>query len=539
EFPALLSESRKNIGSKSYREVTGKSWNSKGGERFMLDRNMVWMSRLALFSVTVVVMLLISEAGLAQQQVSPTISVTVNKSTVFRLAQRAKRVSVTQPAVAEVLVVAPNQLLINGKNIGTTSLIVFDEKGEVTNYDLVVGPDIDALRRQLRATFPAEQVNISTSGPSLVLRGEVSNESVYDRVLEIAITYLPPKPPAQVAPSTSTSVSFGTATREAIPTSGTGFAGGGAIAFNEELSVTDPNRWGDKKKIDGIVDLLVIKEIRQIELDVVVAEVALNKLRDIGFDISQTTRNVTTNSFIGSNRFGLFQNQTSTTGTPTINVPPVTGTFSYVTAGYTLATLYRLIQNKDVSQILAQPRLVVKNGRSGGFLAGGEFPVVVATANTFGVEFKPFGVRLDFIPTITWSDRIDLRVFPEVSNISSLTVLGVPGLEVRRTVSRLEMKEGESLIIGGLLDHRVTKDITKFPLLGDVPILGALFRSTKFSNNDSELVFVITPRIVRTMKPGEKPELPSIEKYDDPDIRQVPLPESWEKKSAAPGATIP
>ena len=505
----------------------------------MLDRNMVWMSRLGLFSVTVVVILLMSEAGLAQQQVSPTISVTVNKSTVFRLAQRAKRVSVTQPAVAEVLVVAPNQLLINGKNIGTTSLIVFDEKGEVTNYDLVVGPDIDALRRQLRATFPAEQVNISTSGPSLVLRGEVSNESVYDRVLELAITYLPPKPPAQVAPSTSTSVSFGAATREAIPTSGTGFAGGGAIAFNEEPSVTDPNRWGDKKKIDGIVDLLVIKEIRQIELDVVVAEVALNKLRDIGFDISQTTRNVTTNSFIGSNRFGLFQNQTSTTGTPTINVPPVTGTFSYVTAGYTLATLYRLIQNKDVSQILAQPRLVVKNGRSGGFLAGGEFPVVVATANTFGVEFKPFGVRLDFIPTITWSDRIDLRVFPEVSNISSLTVLGVPGLEVRRTVSRLEMKEGESLIIGGLLDHRVTKDITKFPLLGDVPILGALFRSTKFSNNDSELVFVITPRIVRTMKPGEKPELPSIEKYDDPDIRQVPLPESWEKKSAAPGATIP
>ena len=506
----------------------------------MLDRNMVWMSRLGLFSVTVVVILLMSEAGLAQQQVSPTISVTVNKSTVFRLAQRAKRVSVTQPQVAEVLVVAPNQLLINGKNIGTTSLIVFDEKGEVTNYDLVVGPDIDALCRQLRATFPAEQVNISTSGPSLVLRGEVSNESVYDRVLEIAITYLPPKPPAQVAPSTSTSVQVGTTPFATIPSSGTGFAGGGTIAFNEELSVTDPNRWGDKKKIDGIVDLLVIKEVRQIELDVVVAEVSLSKLRDIGFDITQITRHVRTDSLIGSNAFGLFQNQgASTTTTPTINVPPVTGTFSYVTAGYTLATLYRLIQNKDVSQILAQPRLVVKNGRSGGFLAGGEFPVVVATANTFGVEFKPFGVRLDFIPTITWSDRIDLRVFPEVSNISSLTVLGVPGLEVRRTVSRLEMKEGESLIIGGLLDHRVVKDLTKFPLLGDIPILGTLFRSTKFSNNDSELVFVITPRIVRTMKPGEKPQLPSIEKYDDPDIRQVPVPESWEKKSAAPGATIP
>jgi pilus assembly protein CpaC len=116
----------------------------------------------------------------------------------------------------------------------------------------------------------------------------------------------------------------------------------------------------------------------------------------------------------------------------------------------------------------------------------------------------------------------------------------VPGIEVRRTLSRVEMKEGETLIIGGLLDQRVVKDLTKFPMLGDIPILGALFRSTKFSNKESELVFVITPRIVRTMKPGEKPQLPSIEKYDDPDIRQVPLPGSNDdKRPAGKGATIP
>jgi pilus assembly protein CpaC len=173
-------------------------------------------------------------------------------------------------------------------------------------------------------------------------------------------------------------------------------------------------------------------------------------------------------------------------------------------------------------------------------LAGGEFPVVTVTANTFGVVFKPFGVRLDFLPTITLSDRIDLRIFPEVSAISSTVVNGVPGIEVRRTLSRVEMKEGETLIIGGLLDQRVVKDLTKFPMLGDIPILGALFRSTKFSNKESELVFVITPRIIRTMKPGEKPQLPSLEKYDDPDIRQVPLPGgSDEKKETPKGATIP
>jgi pilus assembly protein CpaC len=167
----------------------------------------------------------------------------------------------------------------------------------------------------------------------------------------------------------------------------------------------------------------------------------------------------------------------------------------------------------------------MKNGRSGGFLAGGEFPVVRASNEQFNVDFKPFGVRLDFVPTITWSDRIDLRVFPEVSEVDfNVAVQGVPGLKVRRMVNRVELKEGESLVIGGLLDRRILRDVTKFPLLGDIPILGALFRSTRFRNQESELVFVITPRVVRALKPGEKPELPSIKKYEDPDIRQIPLP---------------
>ncbi|HEX2933562.1 MAG TPA: hypothetical protein VHV54_27785, partial [Candidatus Binatia bacterium] len=262
-----------------------------------------------------------------------------------------------------------------------------------------------------------------------------------------------------------------------------------------------------------------------------------------GLDIFQSfSPHVTSGSFIGSNAFGGLTSSFSQSpggNAATAIVPPVTGAFSYVNGAYALLTLYRALQNKDVAQILAQPRLVVKNGRTAGFLAGGEFPVVAVTANTFGVIFKPFGVRLDFIPTLTWSDRIDLRVFPEVSQISSTVVNGVPGVEVRRSVSRVELAEGESLIMGGLLDQRVVKDLTKFPLLGDIPILGALFRSTKFSNKESELVFVITPRVVRTLKPGEKPQIPTLEKYDDPDIRQVPVPGGQERKPRAPGASIP
>jgi pilus assembly protein CpaC len=461
----------------------------------------------------------------AQQPISPTISVTVNKSTVFRLAERAKRVSVSQPQVADVIVVGPNQLLINAKAVGTTSLIIFDEKGEVTNYDLIVTPDVTALRAQLRVVFPNEKVEVSTSGPAIVLRGEVSNEVVYDKVLELVQTYLPPKPPGAVAPQTTTTVSVSTQ-KTTIPTSGSGFAGGGQIAFDDSPDLIAVDRFGNKGKIDGIVDLLVIREIRQIELDVIVAEVNSLRLREIGFDLSYrgSTQINAADTFLGT--------LANFAGGPS-------GFISYVHGASTLTALYRLLQNSDIAEILAQPRLVIKNGRSGGFLSGGEFPVVQTLQNSFGVEFKPFGVRLDFVPTITWSDRIDLRVFPEVSEIDeSHAVQGVPALTVRRTLSRVEMRDGESLIIGGLLDRRILKDLTKYPLLGDIPILGTLFRSTRFRNSESELVFVITPRIVRTMKPGEKPRLPSIEKYDDPDIRQVPVPGPAEKP-AARGATIP
>jgi pilus assembly protein CpaC len=165
-----------------------------------------------------------------------------------------------------VIVVAPNQLLINGKAVGATSLIVFNEKGDVSNFDLIVTPDVASLRGQLRVVLPNEKLDVSTSGTSIVLRGEVSNEVVYDKVLEITESYLPPKPPAAVAPTSSTNVSVGTGTqRQSIPTSGVGFAGGGQLAFNEESSLTDVDRWGDKRKMAGIIDLLVIKEF-QIEL---------------------------------------------------------------------------------------------------------------------------------------------------------------------------------------------------------------------------------------------------------------------------------
>src|SRR3990172_4798321 len=174
---ARLFKRATHIVSKSFTGTIKKSWNSNseatGGHmanwRAMLRGALV--SRVAMVSV----FFILAHAAVAHGQPAPAISVTVNKSMVFRLAERAKRVSVSQPAVADVIVVAPSQLLINGKAVGATSLIVFNEKGDVSNFDLIVTPDVAALRGQLRVVLPNEKIDVSTSGTSIVLRGEVSN----------------------------------------------------------------------------------------------------------------------------------------------------------------------------------------------------------------------------------------------------------------------------------------------------------------------------------------------------------------------------
>jgi pilus assembly protein CpaC len=493
------------------------------------------------------------------QEVAPALEVTVNRSVVRRLPKKVKRVSVTQPEVAEAIVVAPNEILINGKSVGTTSLVIWPEGDDATNFDLTVVPDVEALRRQLKALFPEEdKVQVSTSGASLVLRGEVSNEVVYDKVIEIVQTYLPPRPRQEVAPPTS-SQSVTIRTGEArLPTTGTAFAGGGQLAFPEETALTDVARWGNKRATPGIVDLLVIGEVRQVQLSVIAAEISLTKLRELGLDFAIFGRTTSFQSRGGSQAGfpsgGLLQEITPATPGGKVDIPGLTfggGTsaiLTHVSNRAQIATLYRLFQNRDVTEILAQPNLVIKNGRSGGFLAGGEFPFPVPQSSGIGnqaisIEFKPFGVRLDFVPTITWYNTIDIRVFPEVSDIDptvSVVVSGisVPGLRVRRSVSRLELREGETVIISGLLDRRILKDLTKLPILGDIPFLGALFRSTRFREQETELVFVITPRIIKPLKAGETPQIPSVQKYDDPDMRQIPLPSS-EPQADSPEKAAP
>jgi len=450
----------------------------------------------------------------------PALQVAVNQSLVFRLVEKAKRISVAQPEIAEVIVAEPNQLVLNGKAVGITSLIVWDDKGQFTNFTVIVTSDIATLRQQLKTLFPEETIEVSTSGLGIVLQGEVANEVIYDKVIALTRNYLPPKPPQDVAPAPATTTTFTIGEGVRLPTTGTAFAGGGELAFVEEGGVTDSRRWKDKRGIPEIIDLLKIRNFRQVELKVIVAEVSLTKLREIGLDFS--VLGSTTGFTSGAGSQGGFSGVLGS------------ALLTYVSGPTRVAVLWRLFQNRAVTHIMAQPNLVIKNGRAGGFLAGGEFPYPVPQSSGLGVdtitiEFKPFGVRLDFLPTITWSNEIDLRIFPEVSELDERTSVqfggfNIPGLRVRRTVSRVQIAEGDTLILSGLLERRSIRQLTKLPLLGDIPLIGGVFRATRFRDDETELIFVITPTIVNALRPGQRPKLPSARKYDSPDMRQIPLP---------------
>jgi len=185
----------------------------------------------------------------------PALQVAVNQSLVFRLVEKARRISVAQPEIAEVIVAEPNQLVVNGKAVGITSLIVWDDKGQFTNFTVIVTTDIDSLRLQLKTLFPEENIEVSSSGLGIVLQGEVANEVVYDKVIAVTRNYLPPKPPQDVAPAPASTTTFTIGEGVRLPTTGTAFAGGGELAFVEEGGVTDSRRWKDKRGIPEIIDM--------------------------------------------------------------------------------------------------------------------------------------------------------------------------------------------------------------------------------------------------------------------------------------------
>ena len=409
----------------------------------------------------------------AEPQGSAPLRVMVGKSLLINTSERLKRISVTDPGVADALVVTPTQVLVHGRTPGEVSLLIWDEAERSRSFDLRVDVDVTAAAEEIHRIFPDEQITVSPSRNAMVLNGHVSTEDVAKRAGLIGEAYT-----------------------------------------------------------KSVVNVLTYGPVgaQEILLEVKFAEVDRTALRQIGFNILSTGAgnvigNSTTGQF-GTTKLGDISDTTGQTTNPfttTATVSDLLNLFLFSPELH-LGTVVRALQAKNLLQILAEPNLIAVNGKEASFLAGGEFPFPVVQPangqNTVTIQFKEFGVHLKFTPVITPAGLIHLHVAPEVSTLdfaNSVTVGGttIPALSTRRSETELELQDGQSFVIAGLIDNRVTTLINKVPGLGDIPILGNFFRSKSLSRNNSELVVLVTARRISPVTGAA-----TLPKYPEPFLDQ-------------------
>jgi pilus assembly protein CpaC len=403
---------------------------------------------------------------------SAPLRVMVDKSLLINTTEPIKRISVTDPAIATALPVTPTQILVHGKAPGEVSLLIWDEAERSRSFDLRVDVDVSACAEEEHRVFPDEQISVTPSRAAIVLSGHVSTEDVSKRAAELASAYSP-----------------------------------------------------------KVVNVLTFGPVgaQEVLLQVKFAEVDRSALTQMGVNFLSTGATNTLGT-VTTGQFGGFGPQTIIPGTQTNQS---TGQTSTTTAGQTINQVLNLfifrpdinfgavieaLETKNLLQILSEPNLIAVNGKEASFLAGGQFPFPIVqpgqgfTAVT--ISFKDFGVRLDFTPVIMPNGNIHLKVAPEVSTLdftNALTISGftVPALSTRRAETEFELQDGQSFVIAGLMDNRVTDIYNKIPGLGDIPILGNFFKSKSVSKSNSELMVLCTVhRVSPTTEPPGLPKNP-------------------------------
>ena len=393
------------------------------------------------------------------------LNVTVNKSLIVEHPAGIRRVSITNPEIAEAVAVSSLELLVNGKSPGHTSLILWDTKGVRSSFDVHVMGDsskVDVVTEELRKEV-GPNVSLTVEDQNVFLRGTVSDPIMADRAANIA---------------------------------------------------------GTLGKVVNLLRVLTPPEEPQILLKVRFADVDRAATQQLGVNLFSANEKGIANSTTGQfGQFPIFQ--------PSANGGKTSVTFSdllnifYFNPDLNIGTFIQALEAKALLQMLAEPNLLTMSGRPASFLAGGEFPFPTIQGGAAGVgqitiQFKEFGIRLDFMPTLTPRGTIHLMVTPEVSSLdysNGLTVNGytVPGLNTRRVQTEIELESGQSFVIAGLLNRQVTEQLSKIPGLGDIPVLGKLFQSRSLSKSNSELLVLVTPEIVRPIPAGAKrPEIPMI-----------------------------
>ncbi|MGE0445178.1 MAG: type II and III secretion system protein family protein [Vicinamibacterales bacterium] len=403
----------------------------------------------------------------------------VGRSTLVEIGAPITRVSLTSSDIADALVTAPDQLLLHGKVPGSISMFVWSRGGDVRRYEVSVHRDIAGAAGRMRELFPNDTIDVQSSGRTVVLSGTVSSKEVLDRAVDVAASFVasreevvsllqvqPPRPADQVL----LRVRFAEVSRSALTEAGLSLFTSPTGVENTLGRITT-----QQFPAPGFTDLEVVKESS-----------------DFGADVASAKGKFTFSDFL--NLF-LFSEK------------------------FDLGLMVKLLQSRGLFQSLAEPNLVAESGKEASFLAGGEFPIpiVQGAGSNLGiaVQFKEFGVRLNFTPTVTAAGRVHLKVRPEVSSLdfNNAVILNgfrIPALSTRRTETELELGDGQTFAIAGLIDNRMNSTLQKIPGIGDIPILGHLFRSRASRKERTELLVMITPEILRPASPGVSPTLPRL-----------------------------
>src|SRR5215510_7003454 len=392
------------------------------------------------------------------------VTLMVGRSAVLDTGAAIARVSLTSADVADALVTSPSQVLINGKMPGTISLFVWDRGGALKRYEVVVQRDLARLSEQLATLFPGEAITAHSNGKAVVLAGSVTNKDIIDKASSVAAGYV------------------------------------------------------DKK--EDVVSLLQVRESstgNQVLLRVRFAEVSRSAMTELGVSF-----------FTSPNGYKNVQGRVTTQQFPAPVFDSSNDTPKLVFSDYLnfflwdfkhdLGAVIKALQVKGLLQTLAEPNLVAESGKEASFLAGGEVPVPIAQPGAGGtavtVMYKEFGIRLNFMPQIN-GDRIHLKVKPEVSSLdfaNAVTLSGfrIPALTTRRMETELELQNGQTFAIAGLINNTMNKTLQKVPGIGDIPILGLLFKSQAAQKDRTELVVMITPEILPNNSPGVTNSLPRL-----------------------------
>jgi pilus assembly protein CpaC len=445
-----------------------------------------------------------------------TLTVPIYKSRVVTLSTAAKRVSIGNPDIADVLILGSSELYVLGKDLGATNVLLWDSDQKlISSLSVFVTHDLEGLRQTLATVMPGEKIQVASAQRDIVLSGEVTSALKMDAALQLAHSYLQQAATAKEK-----------------------------LMFKEETNMGGGGNDVDRKA-GQVLNLMTIGGAQEIMLQVKVAEVQRSVMNSMNAQFNAIHNN-TSWTLGGVNGGATFppavflpQNASSPVfGSPNPRLPPPNGgnpigpyvsLFQPTTPSIGNQGLFGSFVGKEMAaqliidaaaqqglaRILAEPTVTTLNGQEAQFLSGGSFPIPVPEQNgVIGIDYKDFGVKLIFQPLILENGRINLKLNISVSQlvttnslvvtpITSSSVFAVPALSERRALSTVELSDGQTIGIAGLINENMNSAVTKFPGLGDIPILGQLFRSQNFQKGQTELVIFVTPTLAKPVKPSD------------------------------------